>query len=93
LIKVVHLGRRAKSDLLLVPHYIRIQLLEWIEAVQLEGLERVRKIPGYHDQPLKGKRTGQRSIRLNRSYRAFYKILANNEIEFVEVIEVNKHEY
>lgn len=93
MINVIHLSKRAKNDLLQVPHYIRIQFLAWVEAVQLEGLEKVRKIPGYHDEPLKGKRAGQRSIRLNRSYRAFYKVLANNEIEFVEVIEVNKHEY
>lgn len=93
MINIIYLSKRAKNDLLQVPHYIRIQFLAWVESVQLEGLEKVRKIPGYHDEPLRGKRAGQRSIRLNRSYRALYKVLANNEIEFVEVIEVNKHEY
>ncbi len=38
------------------------------------GLSEVRKVPGYHDEPLKGQRKGQRSIRLSRSYRAIYVI-------------------
>ena len=57
------------------------------------GLEEVRKRPGYHDEPLLGDRRGQRSIRLNRSWRAIYVILSDGRIEFVEVQEVNKHEY
>ncbi len=30
----------------------------WIAAVEWEGLEEVRKAPGYHDEPLKGPRFG-----------------------------------
>ncbi len=51
-----------------------------------------QKIKGYHDEPLKGKRKGQRSIRLSKSYRAIYTI-KKNEIEFVSIEEVNKHDY
>ena len=40
----------------------------------------------------KGKRKGQRSIRLNRAYRAFY-VVSKGAAEFVSVEEVNKHEY
>jgi len=47
--------------------------------------------------PLQGDRTGQRSIRLSRSYRAFYVIRDRPEkdqtVEFVSVEEVNKHDY
>jgi proteic killer suppression protein len=54
----------------------------------------VRKVPGYHDEPLTGDRTGQRSIRLSRAYRAFYVIERDAvRVEFVHVTEVNKHEY
>lgn len=53
----------------------------------------MRKRPGYHDEPLKGKRLGQRSIRLNKAYRAIYEIDTTGTIHFIEVIEVNKHEY
>jgi len=58
-----------------------------------EGLAEVRKIAGYHDEPLKGKRKGQRSIRLNIAYRAIYVINEENVLQFVEIIEVNKHDY
>ena len=67
--------------------------MAWIEDVGHRGLSEVRKLPGYHDEPLKGKRKGQRSIRLNIAYRAIYHISMLNEIHFVEIQEVNKHEY
>jgi len=50
-------------------------------------------MPGLHDEPLKEDRQGQRSIRLNRAYRAIYVERDEGEVELVEVIEVNKHEY
>lgn len=61
----------------------------------LEGLEEVQKSPGYHDEKLKGKLVGLRSIRLNRSYRVIYGIEKDQmlSIEFVEVKKANNHEY
>lgn len=56
------------------------------------GTREARKIKGYHDEPLKGGRKGQRSIRLNKAYRAIY-VEKNGEIDFIEIQEVNKHEY
>lgn len=53
----------------------------------------VRKTPGYHDEPLKGKRIGQRSIRLNIAYRAIYIVNKDDEVHFVKVQEINNHEY
>jgi hypothetical protein len=68
-----------------------------VAAVEDQGLEEVRRIPGYHDEPLRGDRAGQRSIRLSRSYRAFYIVCHRQEedqtLEFVSVEEVNKHDY
>lgn len=64
----------------------------WIALVGEHGLEEVRKIPGYHDEPLSGARAGQRSIRLNKSFRAFYRIV-NGDAELVDVFDVNNHEY
>jgi para-nitrobenzyl esterase len=51
-----------------------------------------RKVPGYHDEPLKGDRAGQRSIRLSRAYRAIYEIRGGTA-KFVSIEEVNKHDY
>lgn len=89
----VIIGERAKRDLRKVPTHIAIKLYEWIEAVAADGLNEVRKISGYHDEPLQGKRKGQRSIRLSKNYRAIYIITDEGAMEFAQVIEVNKHDY
>lgn len=65
----------------------------WVLSVERVGLEQTRKITGYHDESLLGTRRGQRSIRLNRSYRAIYEIGTENFIDFVSIEEVTKHEY
>lgn len=50
--------------------HIRTKLLGWVDDVEERGLEEVRKVPSWHDEPFKGERKGQRSIRLSHSYRA-----------------------
>ena len=80
------------TQLLKVPRHIIDNLMIWVEAVEQDGLEEVRKIPGYHDEPLKGDRAGQRSIRLSRAYRAIYEI-EQDVAQFVSVEEVSKHDY
>lgn len=92
MISVVVISRRAMKDLRSLPSYIIDKLETWVDAVENESLEEVRKIPGYHDEPLKGDRKGQRSIRLSKSYRAIY-IIVKDKIEFVRIEEVSKHEY
>ena len=89
----VQLSVKTYKDLKKVPLPIALKLETWIEDVGHRGLSEVRKIPGYHDEPLKGKRKGQRSIRLNIAYRAIYTINKMGIIKFVEIQEVNKHEY
>lgn len=89
----VRLSARAMKDLKKVPLPIILKLKAWIEDVGHRGLTEVRKVPGYHDEPLKGKRKGQRSIRLNIAYRAIYVINESGVINFIEIQEVNKHEY
>lgn len=92
-VKVIQLSARAKKDIIKLPAFIVNKLLAWVDDVQIRGLEKVRKISGYHDEPLKGDRKGQRSIRLNKAYRAIYIIEHDGTIKFVHIIEVNKHEY
>jgi proteic killer suppression protein len=76
-----------------LPHYIVKKLMIWAKTVEISGLIESRKIAGYHDEPLQGRRFGQRSTRLNKGYRAFYRENKDGLIVIVEVIEVNKHEY
>ena len=93
MIRTVKISRGAKRDLQRVPTFIADKLLAWTRRVEKVGLEEVRKIKGYHDEPLHGDRRGQRSIRLSRAYRAIYIIERDGTIEFVNVEEVNKHDY
>lgn len=70
MINVVVLSRKAEKDLAIVPTHVALKLQDWVEDVEERGIEAVRKIPGYHDEPLKGVLKGQRSIRLSKGYRA-----------------------
>ncbi len=90
---MVLISSRAVKDLKKVPDYITDKFFLWKRTVEMIGLEQVRKIAGYHDEPLKGQRKGQRSIRLSRAYRAIYEVGNDGKIQFVSVEEVNKHEY
>ncbi len=89
----VHITNQAKKEIKKIPKHIFRKLMLWIMQVEKEGLEKTRKTPGYHDEPLRGKRLGQRSIRLNIAYRAIYEIKNDSQIEFVSVEEVHKHDY
>lgn len=92
MITKVLLTKKALKDLHTIPKFINDKLEMWIATVEEVGIEETRKVPGFHDEPLKGKRKGQRSIRLNRSYRAIY-VISPRSVLCVEVIEVNKHDY
>jgi proteic killer suppression protein len=67
--------------------------MAWVGSVEVEGLESVRRLPSYHDEPLHGSWKGHRSIRLNRDYRAIYIIQEDGVVEFALVETVNKHKY
>ena len=82
-----------EKELKKIPYYIVDKLLMWAKAVELQGIRKVRKVPGYHDEPLKGIRSGQRSVRLSKAYRAIYKEETEGVIHLIILLEVNKHEY
>jgi toxin HigB-1 len=84
---------KIKKDLKRLPDHILRKLQKWAEQVEMLGLREIKKVPGYHDEPLIGDRKGQRSIRLSRSYRAIYIEEKDGTIELVIIIEVNKHKY
>lgn len=90
--KVVWLSK-VQKQLARVPEYIADQLTERLVAVEIQGIREIRKLPSFHDEPLKGKRKGRRSIRLSKSYRGIYVETSVGETELIEVIDVNKHGY
>jgi len=92
MVKVVFTAPAFKS-LSKLPGYIVSKLKVWIRQVELLGLQEVRRLSGYHDEPLKGVRAGQRSVRLNQAYRAIYEEAKDGKSIVVTIVEVNKHEY
>ena len=86
-------SKQVTKELDKLPDVVVRKFYAWVSSVQLSGIRETRKSPGFHDEPLNGQRKGQRSVRLNRAYRAIYIERENGTLEFIEVIEVNKHEY
>jgi proteic killer suppression protein len=84
--------RRAEKSLLRSPRHVAVNFLLWKQEVETHGLELIQRIPGYHDEPLKGKLHGIRSIRLGLGYRAYYRI-EKGDVRMLIVEEVNKHDY
>ena len=87
----VLVSRSVEKQLFRLPKHIRKSLHGWVREVELLGIRKARQYPGYHDEPLLGDRFGQRSVRLNRAYRAIY-IERIEGIQLI-VIEVSKHAY
>lgn len=84
---------RVRKQLRKVPHFIVDAIQTWAEKVEIFGMAEVRKIKGYHDEPLKGSRKGQRSVRLSRQWRAIYEESDHGEFRMVVVEEVTPHAY
>ncbi len=92
MVNTVELSSLVKKQLKKLPIHIVVSFQNWVEDVEERGLEEVRRIPGYHDEPLRGELKGLRSIRLSRGHRAYYR-LVDDQIKFVNVERIDKHEY
>ena len=85
---------KVKKRLRKVPQYIVTKLLAWVDSVEECGLRATQLTKGYHDEPLKGKKSGRRSIRLSKQWRAEYTIRNEGlEVEFLLIEEVHPHDY
>lgn len=63
LITDVTINKDAEKQIRKLPAHIVLRLAAWIEGVEIDGLIAMRAIPGLHDEALKGKRKGHRSVR------------------------------
>ena len=88
----VELEKFAQKQFRRLPGPIQKALRTWTTLIEEHGIATMRRIPGYHDEPLKGDRQGQRSSRLNQAYRVIY-VENDGELVVVAVREVNKHDY
>ena len=89
----VHWGKNVDKQLGRVPEVIARKFRIWVALVEESGIRETRKCKGFHDEPLRGRLQGWRSVRLNKAYRAIYVEHKTGEVELIEVLEVNKHEY
>lgn len=84
-----------KKSLLKVLRKIPVDILKhyelWKRIVELEGVQGLKLIKGYHDEALRGEWEGYRSSRLSRQWRVIYKA-EKKQLE-VYVIDVNPHDY
>lgn len=90
---IVFLSKKAEKQVKTLPLHIKEAVFLWVKTVEKIGLFETRKCSSYHDEPLKGLRLGQRSVRLNRAYRLFYEETSDKIEITIVVIEVNKHAY
>ena len=63
----------------------------WKEVVGEHGPAKLRELPGFRDEMLKGERFGERSSRLSRQYRVIYTV--EQSIVTVNVLEITPHKY
>ena len=87
----VYWGAYVDKILSKLPEYIEEKVYSWAAFVEFKGLEEAQKRPGFHDEPLKGKRKGQRSVRLSRAYRVIYELSDMGTVKIIDVKEVSKH--
>ena len=87
----VYISSTAKKQLKKAPVFIVQKLFDWIDTLSTIGLLEARNLKGLHAETLQGKRKGQRSIRLNKQWRAIYQ--EHQEHIEIEVLEVTPHDY
>ena len=64
IVDLTHVKRQLKR----IDKGIIKRLQRWVFYVETQGLLETRKIPGFHDEPLKSKWKGYRSVRLNKKW-------------------------
>lgn len=89
----VWITKFAEKQVRRLPKHIAAAFHTWVRTVELDGIRKTRILPGYHDEPLKGERKGQRSVRLSKGYRVIYEETEAGSLVLIAVQEVNKHEY
>lgn len=63
----------------------------WKNLVFRHGPEKLKELPGFHDEKLKGERSEQRPSRLSLQYRVIYTV--ERQAVRVNVLEITPHDY
>lgn len=70
-----------------LPPSVKQKFLKWKESVEREGIQEIRKVPGFHDKPLKVD-PQIRSVRLNDGYRVIYRAEKTGDQEVLQVMDI-----
>ncbi len=84
---------KIKKNLKKIPKDVIKRLQRWVMYVEQSGLIETRKIPGFHDEPLKGNWKGYRSVRLGKLWRTIYKHKKDGSVHIAVVEEITPHDY
>lgn len=90
---VVEVTRFAEKQLNRIPRHIYNKFMVWSDTIEINGLDVMRRYPGFNDEALKGNRSGLRSSRLSKAYRVIYEEHDSATLVVIAVLEVNKHDY
>lgn len=74
-----------------IPKEILKKYEVWKQIVYHSGVDGLKEIKGFNDEPLKGNWKGHRSSRLNNKYRVIYK--EEKGLLKIYVLDVNSHDY
>jgi len=77
-----------------IPNEIILQFKKKIQIlISIESINELNSFRSLHFEPLKGKRQGEYSIRLNLQYRLIFKIEQDNQlvIDLIVIQEISKH--
>lgn len=89
----VKISKKAEKQLRAVQQSIYSAYKLWLSVILSEGVKGLRSYAGFKDHALTGNRKGERASRLSRTMRIIYKVTNNGEIELIDIIEVNSHDY
>lgn len=87
----VYESREAQKRLSRLPEEVLKRYEKWKDIVQYSGVKGLRHIKGFHDETLRGERSGCRSSQLNLRYRVIYEV--NEDVVSVYVINLTAHDY
>ena len=83
--------KKVSKALVKAPLFIQRNYIVWKRIVELQGVEGLRLVKGFHDEVLRGTLKGFRSSRLSRKWRVIYKVNQKNVEVYVCDINANKY--
>jgi Txe/YoeB family toxin of Txe-Axe toxin-antitoxin module len=83
--------RKIEKTIIKLPLQVVKKYELWKDIVYRHGPKKLKELPGFNDEKLKGDQLGRRSSRLNLQYRVIY--MVEEDIVTVYVLEINPHEY